>query len=159
MNPGDWVWNLKYLCSKNEYKFNSVKQIIQVIFKFRWFLGPSDQNELSTLHYYPQYEILVEDQNQRGKGPLIFDATWSVTYSKEVKSELSVIDDLCVGNSPILFVIKIIFEQFIEAESCQELLVLFSPHSLHHESRDMYLRFVFRTFLTAAVRHFFFAPR
>ena len=82
-----------------------------------------------------------------------------MTYSKEVKSELSVIDDLCVGNSPILFVIKIIFEQFIEAESCQELLVLFSPHSLHHESRDTYLRLAFRTFLTAAVRHFFFAPR
>ena len=143
----------------------------------------------------------MEDQNQRGKGPLIFDATWSVTYSKEVKSELSVIDDLCVGNSPILFVIKIIFKQFIQAESCQELLVLFyssfSPSagcrplvsslcswfaslttlpppvprhvsevgvslyftsSLHHETRDTYLRLVFRTCLTAAVHHFFFAP-
>ena len=27
------------------------------IFKFRWFLGPSDQTSYTTPHYYPKYEI------------------------------------------------------------------------------------------------------
>ena len=32
------------------------------IFKLRWVLGPSDQNELTTLHYYPKYEVWATEK-------------------------------------------------------------------------------------------------